>query len=343
MIASPEPLALLTRYAKAIESEMRAVVAESAPQYAGLWGMLQYHLGWVDVHFKPTATRTGKGVRPTLCLLTAQAAGGSWEQALPAAAALELAHNFSLIHDDIEDGDRERRGRATVWALWGQAQGINAGDTLFVLARMALHRLVERGVPTGKIVAAYQVFDTACLALTQGQYLDLSFESRLDVGVEEYLTMVRGKTAALLGAACHLGALLSSDDPARVEHYRRFGEQLGIAFQIHDDILGIWGQSSITGKSSANDILRKKKTLPVLFGLTRQPALADIYAHETITPDDAARVLSLLEGAGARQFAQQMAEQHREAAIAELAKTGLENPAQDELRILARFLVERAY
>ena len=343
MTAPPEPLTLLTRYANAIESEMRAIVGASAPQYAGLGGMLQYHLGWVDAQFKPTATRTGKGIRPTFCLLTAQAAGGSWEQALPAAAALELVHNFSLIHDDIEDGDRERRGRATVWVLWGQAQGINAGDALFVLARMALQRLVGRGVPTGKIVAAYQVFDAACLALTQGQYLDLSFENRLDVSVEEYLTMVTGKTATLLGAACHLGALLSSDDPDRVDHYRRFGEQLGIAFQIYDDILGIWGHSSITGKSSANDILRKKKSLPVLFGLAQQPALADIYARETMTPDDAARVLSLLEGAGARQFAQHMAEQHREAAIAELAKTGLENQAQDELRTLAWFLIQRAY
>lgn len=130
---------------------------------------------------------------------------------------------------------------------------------------------------------------------------------------------------------------------ALVERYRRFGEQLGVAFQIYDDVLGIWGQSSITGKSSANDILRKKKSLPVVYGLARQPELVRIYAGETLTPGDAARVLNLLEEAGARQFAQRLAEEHREAALAELARTGIENQAQAELRTLARFLVERTY
>ncbi len=343
MNSNPDPFTLLTRYASPVEAEMRAVVAEPTPQLAGLIGMLQYHLGWVDANFRPVSARSGKGIRPAFCLLTAQAAGGRWEHALPAAAALELVHNFSLIHDDIEDGDRERRGRPTVWVLWGLSQGVNAGDALFVLARMALHRLAERGVPAARVVAAFRVFDAACLALTQGQYLDLSFENRLDVTVEEYLAMVSGKTAALLGAACHLGALLSSDDPNLVAHYRRFGEELGIAFQICDDILGIWGQSSITGKSSANDILRKKKSLPVVFGLAQQPELVEIYAREVLAPDDAARVLHLLEAAGARQFAQRLAEQHHQAAMAELAKTRIENQAQAELRILAQFLINRTY
>lgn len=343
MNLNPDPLTLLARYAGPVEAELRATVAGPDPRLSGMIGMLQYHLGWVDAHFQPAATRHGKGIRPVFCLLAAEAAGGRWEQALPAAAALELVHNFSLIHDDIEDGDRERRGRATVWVLWGQPQAINAGDAMFVLARIALHRLAERGVPAGKIVAAFRVFDAACLALTQGQYLDLTFESRLDVSIDEYLAMVTGKTAALLGAACHLGALLSSDDPDLVERYRRFGEQLGIAFQIYDDILGIWGQSSITGKSSANDIYRKKKSLPVVYGLLRQPELAEIYTRATLTTDEVARVLYLLDKAGARQFAQQLAEKHLETALGELAATGIENQAQADLRILAQFLVDRAY
>lgn len=339
---------IVARYLPAVEAEMRAVltVADSAITDDGrlpFYGMMHYQIGWVDDRFQPVVPRTGKGIRPVLCLLTSQALGGPWERALPAAAAIELTHNFSLIHDDVEDGDEVRRGRPTVWCAFGQPQAINTGDGLFVVARLTLHRLVDRGIPRSTVQQAIEVFDRACLHLCQGQYLDLSFEDRLDVTVSEYLDMVRGKTAALLMAAVHLGAMLASDDQALIAGYRRFAEHLGLAFQIRDDMLGIWGDPAVTGKSAASDILRRKKSLPVVYALRqdRSGRMAELYRGGDLRPEDVSGVLDILEEVGARDYARQLAGEHRDRALAELAATGIDNGAQARLRIIAQFLTDR--
>ncbi len=334
----------MEEYLTALEAELRALVASPDPAYDAYYGMFLYHLGWTDAKFKPVKTETGKRIRPLLCLITCQAAGGDWRPALPVAAAIELAHNFSLIHDDIEDQGEERRGRAAVWKVWGLAQGLNAGDGMFVLARLALDRLSEGGMPVEKCAAVSCAFDEATLALCQGQFLDLGFESRLDVTPDEYLKMIRGKTAALISAATRIGAMLATDDAALVGAFARFGENMGLAFQIMDDILGIWGDPSVTGKSAATDILSKKKSLPAILGLchaTYGKQLREIYSQPQLDSAHVARVLELLDAAGVRAETQRRADAFRAAAHAALDATGVKNHAMDHLREIADAMTKR--
>jgi len=325
------------RYRADIDAELRAVLSgRDSP----LYHMLRYHLGWVDERGNPLAQDAGKALRPTLCLLACEAAGGHYQKALPAAAALELIHNFSLIHDDIQDGDRERRHRPTVWYLWGKNQALNAGDSMHALANLALCRLKEKGVAAPKQVQALRLLTEGCLAMIEGQYLDLSYESRLDVSVDDYLEMVSLKTAALIGCATGMGALLGTDDELLIEHLRRFGHRLGLAFQIRDDILGIWGDETITGKPLASDIRRKKKSLPVVYALASQDReLLRIYRKPSLTEAEVALVLNKLEA----KTAQAQAEAFCQQALDELEGIELKPQAREELVELAHFLTQRSY
>ena len=336
------------RHLPLIEAELREVFATPHPHLTSFYGTMRYHLGWTDESFAPTTGGAGKQLRPILCLLTCQATGGDPEQALPAAAAIELVHNFSLVHDDIEDKSDLRRGRPTVWKVWGVPQAINAGDGLFALAHLAMQRLAARGVPPQRVLTALEILDQACLALTEGQYLDLSFETRLDVDVEQYLSMIRGKTAALFSAAAQLGPLVAGSDPASIARYRRFGQNLGLAFQIVDDILGIWGDPQVTGKPAADDIRQRKKTLPIVRALEEEQkneakGLKGIYQQEAIDEEAVEAALRILEKLEACRYAETMANDYYQQALAELNATGVENEAQDDLRELAAFLVERTY
>ena len=334
----------MDEYLVAVNRELRKLVQAPDRTYASYYGMLQYHLGWVDADFNAVDVDPGKRLRPLLSLLSCEAVSGEWEPALPVAVAIELAHNFSLIHDDIEDRSDARRGRPAVWKVWGLAQGLNAGDGMFVLARLALDRLRHQGLPVEKRTALNTIFDEATLALCQGQFLDLGFESRLDVTVDEYLEMIRGKTAALISAATRLGAMVRTDNPGLLGPLARFGENVGLSFQIADDILGIWGDPSITGKSAATDVLAKKKSLPAIFGLTHRevgPRLRQIYGQETLREQDVEQVLGLLDAAGAREYAQEKADGFRTAALAALDETGLKNRPTDQLREIAQRMTRR--
>jgi geranylgeranyl diphosphate synthase type I len=336
------------RYLPLIEAELQEVLVLSHPQLASFYGMMQYHLGWIDEGFVPTKDGGGKCLRPILCLLTCQATGGDPDQALPAAAAIELVHNFSLVHDDIEDQSPLRRGRPTVWRVWGVPQAINVGDGLFALAHLAMQRLADRGVAPRRVLAALEILDEACLALTEGQYLDLSFEDRLDVDVQQYLSMVRGKTAALFSATAQLGTLVARADAESIARYRRFGENLGLAFQIVDDILGLWSDPQVTGKPAADDIRQRKKTLPIVQALEEEKrtggkGLREIYQGEVIDEKAVEVALNILNDMGARHYAEKMASDYYQQALIELNAMGGENEAQDDLRELAAFLVERTY
>jgi geranylgeranyl diphosphate synthase type I len=341
------------RYLPPLEAEMRAVVRAADPHHAGLFGMLRYHMGWADASFNPCQARTGKRVRPVLCLLACEACGGDWEQALPAAAAIELLHNFSLIHDDIEDRDETRRGRPTVWSLWGEAQGINAGDTMFALAQLALLRLSERAVPATTVVAALRLLNRTCVALTGGQHLDIGFESRSPLGhvvsIADYLAMIEGKTGALVACACEMGALIATDPDstagsgrsARREHLRSFGRHLGLAFQMRDDVLGIWGDPALTGKPVGADIVRRKKSLPILHGLERSAELRALLAQETLSAADVHRATELLQGTASREYAERLAQEHHAQALAALEEANLQGPAAQALQELAQRLFSR--
>jgi len=274
--------------------------------------------------------------------------GGDLQQALPAASAVELIHNFSLVHDDIQDGSIARRGRRAVWDIWGIAHGINVGDGLFVLARLALHRLGDRGLSLPRQQAATLALDWACLALCEGQHFDMTFQNLPDVDLDQYLWMIHHKTAALLAASAQLGAIVATDNTKLIQHYFRFGENLGMAFQIQDDILGIWGDELVMGKSAATDIRDKKKTLPVIYVLSQADdrdiagQLTELYAQPGPLDNSGIQdVLSILDRAGARQYAEEMASSYHHLALQSLEQTAIENVAQSHLRELAVTLVRR--
>ena len=298
--------------------------------------MLAYHLGWTD------QTRTGKRIRPLLCLLCCTAAGGQWEQALPVAAAVELIHNFSLIHDDIQDNSELRRGRQTVWVKWGQAQAINAGDAMFTLAHLAPHRLLKLGLAPEVALAALAELDYTCLALTQGQHLDMTFEQRSSVTVAEYIAMIEKKTAALIAAATYLGAAVAGLPAERLAHFHAYGWNLGVAFQLQDDLLGIWGNPGVTGKSAATDLEKRKKSLPVVYGLERLPEFAAAYAQPHRSGESVQVLADMLEEIGARDYVERRVQATTAQARTALALASAADAAGQALHELTDQLLNRS-
>jgi geranylgeranyl diphosphate synthase, type I len=326
-----------------LEAEMRAVLAGDEQATAAHYGMMQYHMGWVDASFAPSVLNAGKRLRPILCLLACAEVGGRTDNALPAAAAIEILHNFSLVHDDIEDGDEARRHRPTVWKLWGVPLAINVGDGMFALAFAAMQRLSTRGVPPTAVLAALDVFTRTCVALTEGQYMDMSFEQRTDVTVDEYLHMIGGKTAALVGASVAIGAYIGGAGPEQAQFLQRFGKEIGLAFQIQDDVLGIWGDPTVTGKAAGNDVLRKKKSLPMLHALNH-PAVGTEFGALLAGAVDAGKLpaaLALLDAADARTFAAATAEAHYAIGMAALEQALGTKTAASRLRAVAEWLLQR--
>ncbi|MBN1284707.1 MAG: polyprenyl synthetase family protein [Anaerolineae bacterium] len=324
------------RYLPSIEQEMVRVFdyLPAGPEAYGM--MLRYHLGWTD----PEGPR-GKRARPLLLLLCALAAGGEAAamDAMPAAAAVELLHNFSLIHDDIQDASKTRRGRPTVWTIWGTAQAINAGDAMYALAHRAMHRLAERGVDAGRVLEAYRLFTDTCLVLTLGQHMDLDFEERSSASMDEYMTMIGAKSAALIAASAEIGAVVGGADGKTRAHYAEFGRSLGLAFQIRDDILGIWGDEAVTGKSARSDIVARKKSLPVIYALERSQALRDLYAEPAFTEEQVDQAVMRVEETGARVYAEtQESRAHGAALTALRAANPAPEPAAALTELAARLL-----
>ena len=332
----------MEEYLAALDAELRTLIVSPDPKYEAYYGMFKYHLGWVDLNFQPVASDAGKRIRPLLCMLACEAVCSDWRRALPVAAAIELVHNFSLIHDDIEDQSDERRGRVAVWKAWGLAQGLNAGDGMFMIARLALDRMSPQ--VAAKCSALNEEFDSTTLKLCYGQFLDLGFESRLDVTVDEYVQMIRGKTAALIAASLRLGAMLGTDDKTIIDAFGCFGENAGLAFQMVDDILGIWGDPSVTGKSAATDILSKKKSLPAILGMNHPQygaRLREIYALPQLQPAHVAEVLQLLDDANVRTKVEKRADTFTVDALDALGATHIKNRATEQLRGIAETMTRR--
>lgn len=327
----------------AIEAELQKQVARlDQPHTSEYHAMLTYHMGWTGADAGPQAT--GKRIRPLLLLLTRAACdpdGKTWESALPAAAAVELIHNFSLIHDDIQDNSEKRRGRPALWVQWGTAQAINAGDGLFVLANLAATDLSEN-YPADTVLRAVQILQNTLLDLTRGQFLDISFQSRSELGVEEYWPMISGKTAALLSSCCALGAILGGADQAAVDAYRSFGHYLGLAFQVQDDLLGIWGDEALMGKSAASDLLEGKKSYPVLVGLGRKGRFAARWTQGPVRPEEVAELAQLLASEGAYSATQEAARQMNDLAINSLREADPQGEAGETLIGLAEQLLRRS-
>ncbi len=330
---------LMQAYLPAVEEALKsAVIGVGEAGLDELRTMLAYHLGWEGEGAGPDAR--GKRIRPLLVLLAAEAAGGGWQPALPAAAAVELVHNFSLIHDDIEDNSPLRRGRLTVWKKWGIPQAINAGDTMFALAHLEILRLQETVSP-GVALQAVQILQQTCLHLTQGQYLDLSYEDRKNLSEADYWPMVGGKTAALLASCTELGALTAQASPAVRQSYRQFGRALGLAFQVQDDLLGIWGQIELTGKSAESDLVTGKKSLPVLYALSRRGNFYQRWMQGPIQPDEVAELAQRLDSEGARDYTQQTADRLTHQALQALQDAQPAGEAGAALYELADLLLKR--
>ncbi len=342
-MSNGELSSFIGRWLPQIEAEMNSVIGNSDNSVAAHYGMMRYHLGWADQHFHLNPAPSGKRLRPILCLLSCAELGGDPIQALPAAAAIELLHNFSLIHDDIEDGDEMRHHRPTIWKVWGVPLGINTGDGMFTLAFAAIQRLTQRGVNSKATLAVLNQFTQTCLTLTEGQHLDISFEQRPVISVDEYMYMIQGKTAALIGASVAIGARIAGAPTSQQTDMLQFGQALGLAFQIQDDILGIWGDPAITGKPVGNDILNRKKSLPLIHALNH-PVVGGHMQGVFALPVDATQVdgvLELLAQAETRRFVEeQMTIQHDLAFAALEAALGT-RAATSPLFMLAEGLLHR--
>ncbi len=324
----------------AIEAELQKQVARlDAPRTKDFHAMLTYHMGWTGEGAGSEAT--GKRIRPILVLLTTAACGASWQLALPAAAAIELVHNFSLVHDDIQDNSPTRRGRKTVWTKWGAPMAINVGDALFVMSSQAIVDL-KKDFLAEIVLQAAEILHNTCLDLTRGQYLDMSFEERSDLGVEDYWHMISGKTSALIAACCHIGALLGGADEEKQEVYRSFGHYLGLAFQVQDDILGIWGDEKVTGKSVASDLVEGKNSLPVLAGLDKKGKFAERWAQGPIKAEEVGEVARLLASEGGLLAAQEAAKQMTDLALMNLRESDPQGEAGEALFTLTNRLLGRA-
>ena len=305
-----------------VEAEILRLVGDRDASAAGVYAMVRYHLG-----LDGSGAAAGKRMRPLLGLLAYASIAGDYAAALPGAAAVELGHNFSLVHDDIEDGDVERRHRATLWNVYGIPQAINAGDMLFSLSRVALHRLSDLGFSDTKVLRLMRLYDRTCVALCEGQYIDIATSETDVMSVDLYFDMIGRKTAALIAASIESGALLATDDEEVIGRYRAFGWDLGLAFQLNDDLLGIWGEEQLTGKEPT-DIARKKKTLPVIYAFEHaEPAararLEELYGAADPGPDEVAEIVRILEAAGAREYTRDAARRHRDAALASLDAAGV--------------------
>ena len=322
-----------------IESELQQQVSRlDSPRTKPFHEMLTYHMGWTGESAGPEAT--GKRIRPLLVLLCTAACGADWQSALPGAAAVELVHNFSLVHDDIQDNSDRRRGRPTTWVKWGMPMAINVGDALLVISNQAILDLKGK-YPAEAVLKGAEILHNTGLDLTRGQFLDMSYEERNDLGVEDYWPMITGKTAALLSACCHIGALLGGGDEAKQDSYRGFGHYVGLAFQVQDDILGIWGDEALTGKSVASDLIEGKNSLPILAGLGAKGKFAARWKQGSIRSEEVQELARLLATEGGYEAATDAAKQMTDLALMSLREADPRGEAGDALFELADRLLKR--
>lgn len=321
-----------------VEPGLRAAVDTLPPPSRHIAG---YHFGWWDFDGSPASHGAGKSLRPALVLLSARAVGSGESEALAAAVAVELVHNFSLVHDDVIDRDATRRHRPTAWSVFGDGAAILAGDAMSTLACSVL---AGSGHPAA--VDGIRLLGDAIQELIDGQHADVSFESREHIDPEECRAMAAAKTGALLGCACAIGARFGGGTREQVRLLRDFGTDLGVAFQHVDDLLGIWGDPEVTGKPVHSDLRARKKSLPVVAALAADcpsaRALSSLYSGtEPLADEDVVRAAALIEAAGGRKWSSVQAEGLLERALLALAAVGAPEAAAAELTTLARLVTRR--
>ncbi|WP_327295301.1 MULTISPECIES: family 2 encapsulin nanocompartment cargo protein polyprenyl transferase [unclassified Streptomyces] len=332
-----EAAALLERTRTVVDPELRSAL-ESLPGPMRNIGM--YHFGWEQSDGSPATGQAGKAIRPALVLAAVQALNGDIRQAVPAATAVELVHNFTLLHDDVIDRDATRRHRATAWTVFGIPDAVIAGDAMQALA---VRLLAEDPHPAAKAATGRL---TACvIELCAGQQADCAFEARSEVTLDECLIMAEAKTGALLGCACAMGALYAGAGPEAAAAMDAFGREAGLAFQLIDDLIGIWGEPSHTGKPAGADLAAHKKSLPVVAALNSGTGaaaeLAELYGGP-LDADGIRRAADAVDRAGGRDWAQVEAADRMARAVGHLSRAVPDLAAAGGLLSLAEYVTRRS-
>lgn len=333
-----------------IDLAVRGFINQHEHKAPIFWHQVYEHFDYVypDALKNPNPATAGKRVRPLLMALVARSICGTYQHVLPSGIALEIIHNFTLIHDDIMDESDTRRGRTTIWKNYGIPQAIDSGDGLFALGILSSLQLDSAGVSAEKTLLATRELMQACLDTVEGQALDISFEDRMDISPDEYLKMIGLKTGRFIEIATKIGAILSTDDQSIIDNYAIFGKYLGLAFQMWDDYLGIWGDPEIIGKSSTGDIEQKKKSYPITYALkyaddSQKQRLQAVYAKDTLLEADVAEVMSVLEEVDAQTKTQEIVEEYYTTAMNALNALALDNEDYENLKKLAQFIIQRTY
>jgi geranylgeranyl diphosphate synthase type I len=304
--------------------------------------MMEYALGWTEEDGTPRPGNQPLRLHASLCLLTCRAFGAQAERALPSALAVELVHNFSLVHDDVQEGNPDRDFRPAVWWVWGPAQAINAGDSLDTLARLSILDLAGAGAGPEEVMRSAQVLDQSGLELVEGQYQDIQFQEQLRVSGKAYLDMVDQRAGALLGCAAELGAMAAQADEGQRDLCREAGRKLATAIQIHNDVLSLWqtgGEQVPTG-----DVLNKKKSLPVIYALEHgevqaRRELGSFYLQRVLDPRNLPRIIEILDAAESRQHCRQVVEEVKQEALEAMRQSGFPEWAMEEIQDVAEYLL----
>ena len=322
-------------YRRAVESELREVF-EGRDGF--LYNLLRYHLGWVDQHGRAEDGSTPLHFQGAVALATCEALGGDFQAALPAAAAVELVHHFTLVHGEVQAGRAESVDRPGIWWVWGPAQAINAGDGLHALGRTAMMRLGARGLPTDRVLRAVRSLDQACLLLCEGQYMDMEFQDQMMVTSASFLDMVARKSGALTGSAAESGALAAGAGDVQCRALQTLGVKLGSAWQIARDIDDFWGERG--DALTASNIVARKKSLPVIHALEHgsvavKRELGSIYMKRVLETEDAARLVAILDETGSRNAAETTARMMADEGLSAASSAGIPADGMNALRELA--------
>ncbi|MRS04900.1 polyprenyl synthetase family protein, partial [bacterium] len=309
-------------------------------QPIALKDMFYYHLGWDRP--QESSPKSGKRVRPLLLMFCLITNGGDINIGLPMAAAVELIHNFSLIHDDIEDASPKRRGRLALWKKCGLAQAINTGDAMFA-AGLKTAFLASRKIEQATADKVFEFFSNTCLMLTKGQYLDLAFEQSTQVMVDEYWEMISGKTAALIGCATFCGATLAGCSIQKSESFFELGKTIGLAFQVYDDYLGIWGSENVTGKPVNSDLMEKKQSYPIILGLQNSQRFNEKWKGKVISKHDALYLSEVLREDGVKDLTLNKAEKLTREAYDIIGQLEITNESRHLLREFSEMLLMRQH
>ena len=306
---------ILEKYQAHLQQELREVLAL---REGLLYTMMQYQLGWIDYQGSPVQKYRDASPYAMLCLIACDSLADDHHAALPAAAAVELVKNYSVVHSDIRDGILESHHTPTVWWVWGPGQAINAGDGMHALGRLALLRLNQNGLPVARVLAALSLLDEACLAMCEGQHMNLSFQERLDVGTDVYLNMVERTDGALTGSSMGLGALIATGQQEIISAFTECGKRFSVAIRIRRDVSEMWPQ--LAEETPSPYILNKKKSLPIVYlmekgSLDQKRKLGTIYFKRVLEPSDVGQIRDMLDESDARKFAEDTAMSYHQKAM----------------------------